>query len=299
MRRIDGLRLGLPMSGQALSKSAGTPTPGEHPARTRSTAGARGRACATPAVMAGDPTRQGDTAGRGRAPGKRSLLQNAPVPPRLAPCFLQYDEKGIEDDQCGCAALQPTRPRRHAPRGSPRCRGRGRCPSALRLRRIGVRLGRHVQVADVLDFHGSRAGRGLEEAGGAVQEGSRRHRQPRQHPLRRLHDEAAQRRAGELPARRGGRAVAGPDLVEQADRPQLHRQHQEQQHQRQLPRQGLVREGAVHPLGRHRVRPVHQQVAVQEGRRLLPGPRPRRPGPGPTSSRRRTRSGRRPAPSTP
>lgn len=59
-------------------------------------------------------------------------------------------------------------------------------------------------------------------------------------------------------------AGAGPDLVEQADRPQLHRQQQDQQDQRQLPRQGLVREGAVHPLGRHRVRPVHQQVALRE-----------------------------------
>ncbi len=44
--------------------------------------------------MAGDLTRQGDTAGRGRAPGKRNPLHNAPVQPRLAPCFFCYDEKG-------------------------------------------------------------------------------------------------------------------------------------------------------------------------------------------------------------
>ncbi len=44
--------------------------------------------------MAGDPTRQGDAAGRGRAPGKRNSLHNAPVPPRLAPCFFRNDEKG-------------------------------------------------------------------------------------------------------------------------------------------------------------------------------------------------------------
>lgn len=60
-------------------------------------------------------------------------------------------------------------------------------------------------------------------------------------------------------------AGAGPDLVEQADRPQGHRQQQDEQDQRQLRRQGLVREGAVHPLGRHRVRHVHQQVALREG----------------------------------
>lgn len=51
--------------------------------------------------MAGDPTRQGDAAGRGRAPGKRNLLQNAPVPPRLAPCFFRYDEKGLKMTSLG------------------------------------------------------------------------------------------------------------------------------------------------------------------------------------------------------
>lgn len=51
--------------------------------------------------MAGDPTRQGDAAGRGRAPGKRNFLQNAPVPPRLAPCFFRYDEKGLKMTSLG------------------------------------------------------------------------------------------------------------------------------------------------------------------------------------------------------
>lgn len=42
-------------------------------------------------------TRPGEAA----PPGKRNLLQNAPVPPRLAPCSVQYDEKGSKMTSVG------------------------------------------------------------------------------------------------------------------------------------------------------------------------------------------------------
>src|SRR4051794_41867123 len=72
----------------------------------------------------------------------RTLLHNAPVPLPSAPCSVPYDEKGNEDDHCRCAALPPTRPRRHAPSGSPRCRSHGGGHAALRLRRGGPARGR-------------------------------------------------------------------------------------------------------------------------------------------------------------
>ena len=134
-----------------------------------------------------------------------------------------------------------------------------------------------------------RPGQGVRGQGG-------RQGRDRQHPHRRLPGQAAPGRAGQLPARRGQRALAGHHL----DQPAPGHRRDPNDPANKINKDTADRagrQGPHHPLRPHRGRAVRQQEPVRQGQGQVPAD-PTRPGPGTSSWPPPRRSAPRRAPST-